>query len=126
LSISSTRPQGKPAHGPIANPFASRKGRGRKREARRWRDVLAVRCATGPRSLTPLTLPESTRLWDRAFADLEQHDPALSAAVHECMWDDMVKEVGMTMEEWRRKARKRGLHLDKVRAELTRDPASRK
>jgi hypothetical protein len=70
-------------------PFATSCARGRKREARRWLDVLAARCTNGAHNPNPLTIPESARLHERAFADLEKRDKTLCDAVHQCIWDRM-------------------------------------
>src|SRR5205814_8915672 len=57
---------------------------GRKREARRWLDVLAARCTNGPRCPNPITIAEGARLRSQAFGDLEASDKWLSDAVQEC------------------------------------------
>jgi hypothetical protein len=102
----------------MANSFASSKSRGRKREARRWLDVLAARCTNGARNPNPLTIPESARLHEQAFADLEKRDKTLSDAVHQCTWDRMLAEDGITLDEWRRRALKSADRIARIRATL--------
>jgi hypothetical protein len=99
-------------------PFATSNTRGRKREARRWLDVLAARCTNGARCANPVTVYESARIHETAFADLEACDKTLFDAVHQCMWDRTVAEQGITMERWRVLAIRRARRINKIRAAL--------
>lgn len=103
---------------PKTYPFATSNTRGRKREARRWLDVLAARCTNGARNPNPLTIAELGRRWQQGMADLERQDKTLFDAVRQCNWDDMVAEEGITMEEWRKKALKSAARVGRIRAEL--------
>ena len=91
---------------------------GRKREARRWLDVLAARCTNGPRCPNPITIAEGARLRSQAFDDLEASDKALFDAVQECIDDRMIADFGITIAEWSARGLRRSRRLAKIRATL--------
>jgi hypothetical protein len=99
-------------------PFATSNTRGRKREARRWLEVLTVRCTNGARNPNPLPVPELGRRWRQAFEDLQRQDKTLFDAVHQCMWDDWLADKDLTIEEWRRKSPKIVGQMNRLRAEM--------
>jgi len=91
---------------------------GRKREARRWLDVLAARCTNGPRCPNPITIAEGARLRSQAFDDLEASDKVLFDAVQECLDDRMIADFGITIAEWSARGLRRSRRLSKIRATL--------
>ena len=91
---------------------------GRKREARRWLDVLAARCTNGPRCPNPITIAEGARLRSQAFDDLEASDKVLFDAVQECLDDRMIADFGITIAEWSARGLRRSRRLAKIRATL--------
>jgi hypothetical protein len=99
-------------------PFRTSNTRGRKREARRWLDVLGARCTNGARDPNPLSIHESARLHTQALDDLEARDKTLFDAVQQCIWDDMVKTQGITMIAWRRRALRSARRMNEIRATL--------
>lgn len=103
--------------------LAPPKTRGRKREARRWLDVLNARRTNGlPRERRPgqrhIMPSEASKMFEAALAELSPRDPALFKAVQEVMWDNNIADLGITMEEWRKRALRRAERLAKVRASL--------
>jgi hypothetical protein len=114
---SSGRPAGKaPDARTPKYPFTTSNARGRKREARRWLDVLGARCTNGARNPNPLTVYESGRLHTQALDDLEARDKTLYDAVQQCIWDEMVKTQGITMKAWRRRALRNARRMNEIRA----------
>jgi hypothetical protein len=99
-------------------PFATSNTRGRKREARRWLDVLTVRCTNGAHNPNPLPVPELGRRWRQAFEDLQRQDRTLFDAVHQCMWDDWLADKDITIEEWRRRSPRVVGRIKRLRAEM--------
>ena len=91
---------------------------GRKREARRWLDVLAARSTNGVRCPNPITIEEGARLRSQAFDDLKASDKVLFDAVMECMDDRMIADYGITIAEWSARGRRRMRRLAKIRATL--------
>jgi hypothetical protein len=91
---------------------------GRKREARRWLEVLAARCTNGARCANPISIAESARLHQQAMDDLERSDKELFDAVHQCIWDRMVADEGITMAEWQVRALRRARRVSAIRATL--------
>ena len=57
-------------------------------------------------------------MFEAALAELSPRDPALFKAVQEVMWDNNIADLGITMEEWRKRALRRAERLAKVRASL--------
>jgi hypothetical protein len=118
-STTSTRRRGRKAGGVLSTyPFDTVNTRGRKREARRWHDVLGARCTNGARQPHPLKVAELFKVYDRAMTELEQRDPVLFAAVHQCIWDQIVADDGITMDEWRRRALRRADRMNAIRRTL--------
>jgi hypothetical protein len=100
--------------------------RRRKREARRWLDMLAVRSTNGrvcerrpgARLLSP---SEGYEIHRRGFEQLEIRDPELYRAVHRVLWENMLENLDVTsVEEWRRRSLPRRRRLSRVRAEMQR------
>jgi hypothetical protein len=116
--ISSGRPARKRRQSVIANPFKTWRNRGRKREARRWLDELAARCTNAARDPKPLTFAESSRIHSEAFAHIQAHEKALANAVHECIWDDWIREKDLTLNEWQVRARRESRRIAAIRATL--------
>jgi hypothetical protein len=101
------------------------KTHGRKREARRWLDVLGVRCTNGRvcerrPGAKLLTFKESQEIHSAGLAELEATDPELNKAVGEIMWENIVADLGITLEEWKVRSGRRVRRLSKVRAEMQR------
>ena len=118
-SRTSTRRRGRNARtGQPTDPFATVDTRGRKREARRWHEVLGARCTNGAGSPHPMTVPELFQIYDRTMAELEQHDPVLFAAVHQCIRDQFAAAEGITMNEWKRRALRRADRMNAIRRTL--------
>jgi len=115
---SNVPPAAKAPRGRKTYPFATSNTRGRRREARRWLDVLAARCTNGAHNPHPLTIAELGQRWEQGMADLERRDKTLFDAVRQCSWDDAIAEEGITMERWRKKALKSAARMNKIRAEL--------
>ena len=105
--------------------FLPPKPRGRIREARRWLDVLTVRCTNGRvcerrQGARHIGFYESAEIHRRGLAELEITDPELYKAVDRVMWEETVQDLGLPLEEWKILARRRGRRLAKVRAEMQR------
>jgi hypothetical protein len=101
------------------------KPRGRIREARRWLDVLTVRCTNGRvcerrPGARHISFYESAEIHRRGLAELEATDAELYKAVDRVMWEDTVQDLGIPLEEWKILAGRRGRRLAKVRAEMQR------
>ena len=54
----------------------------------------------------------------QAFEDLQKRDTTLFAAVHQCIWDRMIAEEGITMDEWRKRGLKQAVRIERIRAAL--------
>jgi len=80
--------------------------------------VLGARCTNGARNPNPLTVYESARLHTQALDDLEARDKTLFDAVHQCIWDAMVKTRGITMVAWRRRALRSARRMNEIRPTL--------
>jgi hypothetical protein len=97
--------------------------RGRRREARRWIDLLVVltlnpslsqqRPGDGWRPLR-----ESMAIWSEACARLREHDPELACAVERLQWESMRRDVAGTRDEWKARLIRARLRLDRLRAEM--------
>ena len=81
--------------------------RGRKREARRWLDMLTVMSiesghqrATARRRLADVSRRRD-RIWDLAQAQLRESDPDLYRAVVRVEWDDDIRNRGITVKQWK-------------------------
>ena len=99
-------------------PFDTVDTRGRKREARRWLEVLGARSTNGRHEPHPLKMAELYQIHSRAIDELEQHDRVLFEAVHQCMWDNVVAEDGMTLKERLRRSLRRGERIEAIRKTL--------
>ena len=65
-----------------------------------------------------MTVPELFQIYDRTMAELEQHDPVLFAAVHQCIRDQFAAAEGITMNEWKRRALRRADRMNAIRRTL--------
>jgi hypothetical protein len=105
--------------------IAPPKPRRRLREARRWLDVLAVRCTNGRvcdrlPGARLLTFRESQKIHDDGLRHLEATAPELFKAARWIMWNDGNDNLGITLEQWKIEARRRVRRLGKIRVELQR------
>jgi hypothetical protein len=106
-----------------AQCLAPPKTHGRRREARRWIEVVTARITNGlPRERRPgqrhIMPSEGNRIWEDANAALAERDPSLFAAVRELVWEDNLSDLGLTLEEWKVRALKRARRIGRVRATL--------
>jgi hypothetical protein len=84
--------------------------RRRKREARRWLNLLTVVSSDPSYSERRpgdgwFTLAEKKTIWFRAHHQLRETDPELYRAVERVHWDDSVRNEGITVEEMARDGR---------------------
>ena len=105
--------------------IAPPKPRRRIREARRWLDVLAVRCTNGrvcerQPGERHISFRESAEIHTRGLRELEATDPELFRSVRWIMWSLGVEDLDTTYEEWQHRSLLRSRHLSKVRAEVQR------
>ena len=103
------------------------KARRRKREARRWLDVLSVHTTNGrPRDRRrgqPLrSVFEISAIFCTELQALEARDPDLYNAVRKVMFDDSARNLDISIEEWRRGAHRSVERLGRLRRVL---PAGR-
>jgi len=99
--------------------------RRRKREARRWLDMLTVMSTDpGVSERQPgdgwLTFEDKRRIWDLAQAQLRESDPDLYRAVQRVEWDDSVRNRGVTVKQWQIRCARRWPLLKRLRAGLRR------
>jgi hypothetical protein len=99
--------------------------RRRKREARRWLDVLGVRCTNGRvcerrPGQQLLTFKESEEIHRTGLEQLQAADPQLFKAVQRVMWEVGLEDLGTTLAEWKVNAAQRTRRLSKIRAEMQR------
>jgi hypothetical protein len=97
--------------------------RRRKREARRWIDMVTVMSTNpGASERHPgdgwLTLEEKKRIWDLAHDQLRESDSDLYRAVERLEWEDMVHFEDLTIKEWRIECARRWPLLKRLRAGL--------
>lgn len=97
----------------------------RRKEARRWLDELTVRCTNGSLSERRpdqryLTMKESQALRIASLEKLSKTDPELHRAVSRMSFETATRDLGITMDLWRKRAYRRALHISKVRAEMQR------
>ena len=106
-----------------AKILAPPKARGRKREARRWLDVLAARCINGrwcDRLPGERWIPfrEGAELHRTGLVDLEIRDPSLYRAAREVMFEDSFEYLDISYKEWQKRAIKRADRLSALRRQL--------
>jgi hypothetical protein len=85
--------------------------RGRKREAQRWIDLLAVRC-------TRIPAAEGHRRWHLGKEQLKADAPELFEVVQALLDDIARTDPLLTMDEWRVRAVARSRRVEKLRAAL--------
>ena len=100
--------------------------RRRKREARRWLDMLTVMSTNpGVSERQPgdgwLTHGEKKLIWALAHEQLRDSDPDLYRAVQRIEWEDSVRNQGITVREWRIRCARRWPLLKRLRAGLRRE-----
>lgn len=99
--------------------------RHRRREARRWLDEKAVRI-TNPRFCDRrpdehlLSMEERQAVADALYEALRLDDPELLRAVERLLFEDMTRDFGITLEEWKRRSHVRSARVSRVRAEMRR------
>jgi hypothetical protein len=104
--------------------FAPPDVRHRRREARRWLDEKAVRI-TNPRYAERRpderlfeSMAERQAVADALYAALRSDDPELLAAVERLLFEDFVRGMGITLEEWKRRSHGRSERVSRVRVEM--------
>jgi len=100
--------------------------RHRRKEARRWLDELTVRCTNGRMherrpNHRHISFTESAAMWRTSYEELRLADPELHRAVVRLTFEDVTRRLGITMDQWRRRAHRDVLHISKVRAEMQRN-----
>jgi hypothetical protein len=99
--------------------------RHRRKEARRWLDELTVRCTNGRMcerrpDHRHISFTESSARWHTSYEELRQADSELHRAVVRLTFEDVTRDLGITMYQWRRRAPRELLRISKVRAEMQR------
>ena len=100
--------------------------RHRRREARRWLDEKAVRitnprfCERRPGERLFESMEERQAVADDLYEALRQDDPELLRAVERLLFEDMTRDFGVTLEEWKRRSVCRSERVSRVRAEMRR------
>lgn len=95
--------------------------RHRRREARRWLDLLTV-VSTNPglSQRRPgdgwLTNAEKISIWERAYEQLRENDAELSRAVDRVRWEDVHRNASGTVKEWQARIARRSPALKRLRA----------
>ena len=104
--------------------FAPPDVRRRRHEARRWLDEKAVRI-TNPRCSERRpgerlfeSMAERQAVADALYDALRRNDPELFCAVDRLLFEDFVRGMGITLEEWQRRSHRRSERRSKVRAEM--------
>jgi hypothetical protein len=102
--------------------------RHRRREARRWLDVLTV-MSTNPclSERRPgdgwLTNDEKKSIWDRADELLRTQDPELFRAVDRVRWEKALRDASGTVKEWQARVARRSPALKTLRAAIREEEA---
>jgi hypothetical protein len=97
--------------------------RGRRREARRWIDLMRVLTLNPRRSHArpgegSMSLAESRAIWAEARERLHQCDPELARAVERLEWEKRSRDVAGTLDEWKVRVMREAPRLDRLRAEM--------
>lgn len=95
----------------------------RRREARRWLAELAVRTTNGRVSERRpghryISIAESFALCNAQHEALRTADPELHRAVERLTFEDVTRDSGITLEEWKVRSARRSKRISKVRAEM--------
>ena len=103
--------------------IAPPKARRRKREARRWLDLLTMRTTNGlPRNRWPgqrlLSVSESSEIFHAALANLKVRDPELDRAVREVIFEDNIADLGLSLAEWKIRALTESGRIERLRVAL--------
>jgi hypothetical protein len=103
--------------------LAPPKPRRRKREARRWLDLLAVFTTNGlPRNRWPgqrlLDPRDGFVIRDEAMRRLERRDPDLFKAVEYVQWRANTVNLDISIEEWKVRAHRCVARIERLRVEL--------
>ena len=64
------------------------------------------------------TVAERIAVGDALYERLQRDDPELRRAVERLEFEDGTRDMGITLEEWKRRAHRRSERLSKVRAEI--------
>jgi len=99
--------------------------RRRKREARRWIDLLTAMCVNPPDSFRRpgdgwLTVREGLAIRAQAHARLHLLDRELWSAVKRIEWDDGERVRGMTIDQWRADVSRHAGRRKRAREEVCR------
>lgn len=97
----------------------------RRREARRWMEEVAVLTLNGrvcerrpgQRLHTVTEMIAMMEVFDRA---LRQRDPELYGAVQRLRFEEGARAIGITLEEWKRRAHRHSQRTASVRADMVR------
>jgi hypothetical protein len=97
----------------------------RRREARRWLDELAVRTTNGRVSERRpdhryISIAESFALCNAQHEALRAADPELHRAVERLIFENGMRDIDITIEEWKVRSARRSRRISKVRAEMQR------
>jgi lipopolysaccharide biosynthesis protein len=97
----------------------------RKKEARRWLDELKVRCSNGSvwerrPDHRYISIEASEVLWMASLDELSRTDPELHRAVERVIFENVTRDLGITVDEWRKRSHRRSQRISKLRAEMRR------
>jgi len=99
--------------------------RHRRKEARRWLDELTVRVTNGRvcerrPGHRHISFAESQALWLAQRDELRKTDSELYRVVGRLEFEEDVRDIGITLEEWKVRSHRRSKRISKVRAEMQR------
>ncbi len=97
--------------------------RSRRREARRWIDLLSVLTLNGSHQCPSdgwMSLSESREIWSEARERLTHRDPELARAVERLRWEKSTRDVAGTLDEWRARVWRAVPRLNRLRSEMRR------
>lgn len=97
----------------------------RRREARRWLDEEAVRTSNGRvcerrPGQRLLTVHKKIAMSDAMRETLRRDDPELHRAVERLVFEDVTRDTGISLEEWKARAQRWSKRISRVRAEMQR------
>jgi hypothetical protein len=98
--------------------------RHRRREARRWLDEHAVRitnprfCERRPGERLFKSMAERHAVGEALYDALRRNDPELLRAVNRLLFEDSIRDCGITLEEWKVRSARRSARVSRVRAEM--------
>jgi hypothetical protein len=97
----------------------------RRKEARRWLDELKVRCSNGcvwerRPDHRYISIKDGEILWSATLDALSRTDPELHRAVERVIFENVTRDLGISMDQWRQRSHRRSKHISKVRARMQR------